>query len=87
MQNIRTIYFDDGDLTVGQLASGEYVAFEPDREAIKGHGDTLLSAIADLNKKTEAAGEDREDDDRPLTGQSLQDWKWDHSRMLRAEAL
>jgi hypothetical protein len=86
MQNTRTHFFNEGPVVTALLAPDEYVAFEQDREEIKGHGDTEVSAIFDLNKKIKAADEDRDDDDRPLTGQNLQDWKWDHERKLRNEA-
>lgn len=76
-------YFDDGPIVTAQVALGYFVAFEPDRPDVRGRGDTLLSSIAALNKAIEAAGEDVEDDERPLTGQNLQDWKWDHERDSR----
>jgi predicted RNase H-like HicB family nuclease len=83
MQNLRTHFFNEGPVVTGLLAPGEYVAFEPDREEIKGHGDTELSAIADLNRAIAAVGEDRDDDERPLTGQNVIEARWDHERDLR----
>lgn len=58
MQNIRRIYFPAQDETVvtGLLPTGQFVAFREEQELPRGHGPTLLSAIADLSEKIEREG-------------------------------
>jgi hypothetical protein len=75
--------FDQGPVITAQVALGYFVAFEPGRPDVRGRGATMLSSIAALNRAIEEAGSEDEEDDRPLTGQDLQDWKWDHDRDSR----
>jgi predicted RNase H-like HicB family nuclease len=87
MQNLRTHHFNEGPPVItGQAEIGYFVAFEEDRPGVRGRGDTELSAIADLNRAIAAAGEDRDDDEHPLTGQNATEARWDHERKLRNEA-
>ena len=89
LTNIETSQFNEGPVLTGQAPLGYFVAYEPKRPEICGRGVTRWSAIADLNEAIEAAGCDDEDecDERPLTGQNLQESIWDHERELRAEAM
>lgn len=83
MQNLRTYHFNEGPVVAGLCASGEYGAYRLEDDLIRGHGHSVMAAIADLNKKIEAAGEDRPDDYRtPFTGQDKIDWENDHRRAL-----
>lgn len=58
MINRRTHYFPAQDETIvtGLLPTGQFVAFREDQELPRGHGHSILSAIADLNEKIEREG-------------------------------
>ena len=82
LTNIETDHFNEGPVLTGQAPLGYFVAYEPKRPEICGRGPTRWSAIADLNEAIEAAGcdDEEEEQDRPLTGQNLQESIWDHER-------
>ena len=56
MQNRRVIPYNEGRVVTGLLPTGQFVAFREDQELPRGHGHSLLSAIADLNEKIEREG-------------------------------
>lgn len=74
MQNLRTHYFNDGDVVTGLCASGEYGAHLADDEnPTRGHGHSRLAAIADLVEKLGLS----DDDSEPFDHQAA---AWDRAR-------
>lgn len=64
LQNQRIYHFNEGSVVTGMTASGQFVAYRHDQELPRGHGHSVLSAIADLNEKVQREGSiyEREED-------------------------
>ena len=68
MQNRRVYPFNEGRVVTWMAATGQFVAHREEAEYPRGHGHSVLSAIADLNVKIEREGSiyEREEDYAPL---------------------
>jgi hypothetical protein len=84
MNNRRTIYFPENDCRVvtGLANSGEFVAHLEDNDVVRGHGHSVMAAIADLNAKLAAADALPEDYRTPLSGEDLAKWQADRARAI-----
>jgi hypothetical protein len=81
IEGVRKHHFPiSGDVVTTGIATetGEYVAFRDDAPEIRGHGHSRLSALADLNEKSEQIELGDEDDAEAAA--------FDHAHDLRKHA-
>lgn len=75
MQNRRVYPFNEGRVVTWMAATGQFVAHREEAEYPRGHSHSVLSAIADLNRKLDDYCEPEEFDHQAA--------RWDHARDLR----